>query len=196
MGMTPKKDTGKVTLGSGNLFLNGVDVGHLKGDVEFTYTAERVEFKPANMLNVVKVFKVGEDARLKASVAELKIANIKLAMGVTTTVGASQSFPSHVGGSSCSYPLGEPVHSISYDVLTFGGSKAVAEMCLHFIHTRPDGKTFHILFYKSTSLSELTLPFHETEITLHDMTFKGLADAGRAEGDQVGFFAEQVDQPA
>ncbi len=190
-------ETEKVTLGSGVLYLNGVDVGHLKGDVEFSYTVERVEFKPADMLGVVKVFKIREGAQLKAASAELKMANIKLAMGVTTAVDASVSFPSYVGaGDSCSISMAAGQQaSYSYDVLHFGGSKAVDEMCLRFDHTRPNGQVFTVIFYNAVSMSELIIPFHEEDITLYDLTFKALSDANRAAGDRIGVLIEEVGTP-
>ena len=50
------KDTTRVTLGSGDLYLNNVEVGHLKGDVNLTLEGEFVDFKPANNTGAVKRF--------------------------------------------------------------------------------------------------------------------------------------------
>ena len=186
------KDTEKVSLGSGTLYLNNVDVGHLKGDVEFSYVRGKVDFKPSNMLGKVKRFIITEEATLKASLAELKMLNIKLAMGVTTDIGASQSFPSYAQNiDSFAPPSGA-----SYDVLTFGGSKAVDEMTLRFEHTRPNGLQVIIVLYKVSSLSEFTLPFHEEDISLHDVTFEALSDANRSAGDRMGVVVEQVQAAA
>jgi hypothetical protein len=184
-------NTEKVTLGSGQLILNGIDVGHLKGTVSFEYTVERVGFKPANMLGDVKMFKVRANCVLRAQSAELKVANLKLAMGLTTSVDGSTSFPLYVGdGDACSYdvPAAE-----SYDVLTFGGNKATDEMCLRFMHTRPDSSdTFHIVLYKAVCDGELNVPFIEDDITLYELAFRGLADEDRTAGDQIGVLVEQV----
>jgi len=181
------KDTEKVSLGSGTLYLNNVDVGHLKGDVEFTYTRGKVEFKPSNMLGIVKQFVITEEATLKASLAELKLANIKLALGVSDSIGSSQSFPEY-DPSSFVAPSGA-----SYDVLTFGGSKTVDEMSLRFEHIRPGtSKKIIIVLYNAVSMSEFTLPFHEEDITLHDLVFKGLSDADRSAGDRIGVIVDQV----
>jgi hypothetical protein len=122
---------------------------------------------------------------LRASLAELKAANVRLAMGVSTAVDGSTSFPAYDPG-SYSAPAG------SWDVLTFGGEKTVSEIPLTFVHTRPDGKVVVVVLYSAVTEGGLNLPFNEEEVTLHDVVFKGLADADRSEGDQVGFFAEQV----
>ena len=180
------KDTEKVTLGVGDLYLNTVDVGHLKGDVEFTYSVEKTDFKPSNMLGVVKQFFVGESAALRASLAELKAANIRLAMGMTTAVSTNSSFPAY-DPSSYVVPSGS-----SYDVLHFGGETESWEYSLRFEHTREDGKKIIIVLYKAVSATGLTLPFHETDINIQDVEFRGLADATRTKGDQIGFLAEQV----
>jgi hypothetical protein len=182
-------DRSRVTLGTGALVVNGVDVGYLKGDVEFVYTAESHEFKPSTLLGTVQEFKIREGATLKASIAELKVANLKLAMGIDTSIEASTSWPSDVS-SSCSY--NEPNNADSYDVMTFGGDKSVVETCLRFTHTRPNGQTFHVVFYRAVSINELTLPFHEEEVTLHDVTFRAQTVATRAVGDQIGTFVEQT----
>lgn len=186
-------DTEKVTLGVGDLFLNGVNVGHLKGNVEFTFEVERVEFKPSDELGAVKEFKIKENSMLKAQNAVLKLSNLRLAMGMTPAqapINASSSFPAYVGdGDSCSFSG----HSgNSYDYMPFGGAKNTDEMCLRFQHTRPNGKTFHVIFYKAVSNTDFSLPFNEEEITMYDMTFKGLTDTTRTDGDKVGVLVEQV----
>jgi len=180
------KNTDKVTLGVGDLYINNVDVGHLKGDVEFVYQTETVPFKPSNMLGAVKLFLTGEIATLKASLAELKVANLRLAMGMDTAPTTSTSFPAY---DPSSY---SPASGSSYDVIHFGGEKEVYEYPLRFEHTREDGKKVIVVLYKATSQSGLTVPFHETDVNLQDVTFQGLADASRTEGDQMGFIAEQV----
>ncbi len=84
-------DTTQVTLGSGTLYLNAVDVGHLKGDVVLTAEGEFVDFKPANMTGAVKRFVIRESAKLIAALAEIKLANLRLALGVTTAITGSSA---------------------------------------------------------------------------------------------------------
>jgi hypothetical protein len=180
------KDTTKVTLGSGDLYLNNIDVGHLKGDVEFVFELEKVEFKPANMLGPVKLFLIGESATLKASLAEIKCANFRLAMGLDQALDANTSFPAY-DPSSYVVPSGA-----SYDIMTFGGAKDPLEVPLRFEHTKPDGDTIIVVMYNVTTETGLNIPFRELDISLSDVTFKGLSDASRTAGDQVGFLAEQT----
>jgi hypothetical protein len=55
-----QKITENVTVGSANLFINGVDVGHLKETIEFEYVREKLAFKPANELGEVVAYPITE----------------------------------------------------------------------------------------------------------------------------------------
>ncbi len=184
-------DTDQVTLGSGTLYLNEIDVGHLKGDVVLTHEGVFVDFKPSNMTGIVKRFVTSESVKLTASLAEIKTANMRLALGVTTALGESQSFPSY---DPSSFSIGT---SSSYDVINFGGDKTVSEVSLRFEHTRPGTtKKIVVVFYKSVSDRMLNLPFHEEDIILSDVEWMALADASRTAGDQMGLIADEVQQGA
>ena len=50
------------------------------------------------------------------------------------------------------------------------------------------------VLYNAVSVSELLLPFHEDDITMHDLTFKGLSSETRDEGDKIGVLIEQVQE--
>ena len=183
------KDTAQVILGSGDLFLNAVDVGHLKGDVVLTAEGESVDFKPGNMTGIVKRFVIRESAKLTASIAEIKSANMRLALGVSTAVDGSSSFPEY---DPSSFTV---TASSSYDIINFGGDKTVSEVSLRFEHTRAGGtKKIVVVFYQAVSNRMLNLPFHEEDISLQDIEWEALADASRTAGDQMGFIADEVMQ--
>jgi len=182
-------DTTQVTLGTGDLYLNKINVGHLKGDVVLTVEGEFVDFKPANMTGKVKRFVTGETVKLTASLAEIKVANMRLALGVSTAVTESSSFPSY---DPSEYSAAA---SSSFDVISFGGDKTVAEVSLRFEHTRPGTtKKIVVVFYAAVSNRVLNLPFHEEDIILSDVEWEALADADRSAGDQMGFIADEVQQ--
>lgn len=185
--MPTDKRTDLVTVGSADIFINQIDVGHLKDRIEYSHNVEKLLFKPANMLGNVKAFAIREAAQVRARTAQLNVANIRLALGVTTTVSASTT-PSGIPASASFTPSS----GSSWDILTIGGAKETREFGLRLEHTRPDGNMVVILFYKATTNSELLLPFAEDEFTLHDITFEALADATRSEGDQIGQVLIQV----
>jgi len=181
------KNAERITLGSGDLYLNNVDVGYL-GDVELSYEKEELEYVPGTELSPVKVFMVGESASLTAKVAELNVANMRLAMGVNQSVSTSTSFPAY-DPSSFSVPA-----SFSADVLTFGGNKNRLEVPLRFEHTRPDGKKVIVIFYNATATGGFKLPFGQKTIMEHDITYKALAVSTRSAGDKLGVIVEQINE--
>lgn len=181
------KRTELVTLGAADIWFNNVDVGHIKGDVEVECSREYVGFKPSNELGVVKNFRIREAFRIKCTSAELRLANLKLALGVTTAVTASFE-PSGLSGSySWSVDSGEV-----WDSLTFGGSKTLDEFALRIEHTRPDGNKVMVVLYKAQCVSDFVFPFKEEDITMYDLHFEGLTDSSRNAGDRVGIIYEQV----
>ena len=55
-----------------------------------------------------------------------------------------------------------------------------------------DGKEVVIVLYKCVANPEITIPFDEENVILHDLTFDALIDSDRTAGDQIGFIADQV----
>jgi hypothetical protein len=124
--------------------------------------------------------------QLRATVAELKTANLRLALGINDAVLSSSSYPAYD-------PTSFSAAGASYDILHFGGSKDVDELNLRFEHTKADtDRKIVVVMYKVVAMPEITIPFSEEEVILHDMAFKALHDTSRSEGDQMGFVAEQV----
>lgn len=183
------RSTSNIILGSGRLWINDIEVGYLSGDVEFHYTREKLDFKPSGVLAPVAQFVIGESAELKASLAEFKLANLKLAMGVTTAVDSFSGAPSYNPASFDSTVK-------TFDYLTFGGSTTVDEtLAIRFEHIRPNTtKKIIIILYTAVSLSDFALAFHEEDFNLTEVVFRGLANADRSAGDQVGMVIEQVNE--
>ena len=175
------QDTGNITLGSGRLYINDVEVGYLKGDVEFKYTREKLPFKPSGSLGPVISYVIGEEAILSAAIAEFKIANLRLAMGVSTALSSFSGTPSY---NPASFDSNTNLH----DVLTFGGSLTiVSNLAIRFEHERPGSEgTVVIVLYTAESLSDLALAFHDEDFNMTNVSFRGLANTARPVGDQIG----------
>ena len=182
------RETENVTLGAGRLYLDDVEVGHLKGVVELACIREMVDFKPADMTAPTKIFVIRESAELKATQAEFNVTALRLALGHTAAVpGSSTSLPAYQASASFDSTAGS-----SYDYITFGGYKTVQETSLRFEHTRPNAKKIVVIFYQAVSLSEITIPFDEENVTLYDVTYRALADEDRSAGDQMGVIIDEV----
>ena len=185
---TTDKQVERITVGSADIFINGVDVGNIKEAVTFEYKREKLAFKPANCMGDVVVFAIKEKAIITCKCAELRLKNIRDALGLSTTqVIGSTTMPAQTG--SCSYT---PDADTSWDYLKFGGDKSERTFCVRLEHTRPNGKKFIVILYKAISMSELSIPFVEDQFTMHDLVFKGLNDQTRSEGDQLGIMLDQT----
>lgn len=187
-------DPTKLTLGTGTLFINGVDVGYLTGNVDFFYGRTLLDFTPGDATTKVKSFVTGEEVRLVAQSAEIDIQSLRLAMGLNESAENSTSFPSYEGG-----PSGDaytPHASASFDLQTFGGSRIISELPIRFEHEKPDGKDIVIVLYECVATPDLTLSFIElagaSGVMNTPMSFEAQAVTGRAIGDQIGFIADQV----
>ena len=65
-------------------------------------------------------------------------------------------------------------------------------MPLRFVHTRPNGKDVVVCMYNAVATPEISIPFNDEDVTVHEIAFKALHVTSRSEGDQIGFIAEQV----
>lgn len=182
------RSVSNLILGSGRLYINDIEVGYLKGDVEFSYVREKLDFNPSGVLGPVAQFVISEDAQLKASIAEFKLSNLKLALGVTSSVESFSGPPSYNPASFTGSA------SKTYDVLRFGGSTTIDNtLAIRFEHIRPNTtKLIVIILYTAVSLSDFSIAFHDEDFNMIDVAFKGLADTTRAAGDQIGMVIEQV----
>ena len=181
------KRTDLVTLGSANIWINGIDVGHVKGSVMFACERQYVDFKPAGNLSPVKYFRINEQFKITCTAAELRLSNLKTAMGVTTSI--TSSFVPTGLDSSLSFTVDA---SDKWDSFTFGGSKTLDDFPLKLEHTRPNGKKVVILLYSVQCISNIDYAFQEEEISMQTLEFQALAVASRAVGDQVGIMFEQT----
>lgn len=181
------KRTDLVTLGAADIWINGIDVGHIKGNVMFACEREYVGFKPATNLGNVKYFRITEAFKITCQVAELKLANMKLAMGLTDSI-TSSFLPTGYGG-SLSWEVDV---SDLYDKFSFGDSKTLDTFPLMLVHTRPNGNKFVILLYSAQCITNIDWSFMELEIPMQTLEFQGLEDTSRAVGDRVGAMFDQV----
>lgn len=182
------KDTANITLGTGSLFLNNVEVGHLKGDVEFVYTREKIDFKPSGSTTAQDQWVIAETAELRASIAEFKLSNLRLAMGIgdanSSFTGSPSYNPASFTGDSDKV----------YDSLTFGGGLTPIDMtvALRFEHIKAKtAKKVVIILYSAVTMSDLTLAFHEEDFNLTNIVFRGKEDLDRPAGDRIGMVIEQ-----
>ncbi len=150
------KSTDSITLGVGDLSVNGEDVGYLGGSVVFEANIETNDFKIGVPQRTVKRVVTGFEASLKASLAQIDIDTISLALGIGTMTT----------------PSGKKR-------LAFGTDWSIAELSnVQFVHTRPDGKSITIFFPKAqVKPDSSSLDFSASAYILQSVTITALYDS-------------------
>lgn len=82
-------ETKRLPLGLGDLYLNNVFVGQLKGNVSFHYKAQYAYQRPGNMIADLKGDRTSEEATITAEICELKLAQLRKALGINQAVTAA-----------------------------------------------------------------------------------------------------------
>lgn len=78
----------RLPLGLGDLYINQVFVGQLKGNVNLHYQAKYAYARPGNMIADVRADRIMEDVSLVAEVCEVKLAQLRIALGINQAVTA------------------------------------------------------------------------------------------------------------
>lgn len=66
-----------------------------------------------------------------------------------------------------------------------GDKEDLEGVSVMFVHRQSDKKMIAIEFYKATVFGEFSLAFKEKEHTVHELTFKALADTSKAKGNRL-----------
>jgi len=190
----PINDKNDISLGSGNLefgtYTNDVfdtysDVGAIKGTVTITIEREVAEFETGRPLVVIVQEVIRERVMLRATLAEVTLANIKKSLGAGTVY--SSSLPVFLDGSSSALRGTLQTGKVAVNsgtLLKFGGTPTHAYIGIRFTHKRADGKRTVFEGYKASPAGNIALPFNESDWNLTDVEFRLLADTNKTEGEQ------------
>jgi hypothetical protein len=195
----PIIDKNDVTLGLGNLefgeydaqtgltFQSYIDIGAIKADFSFTTTREVMDFESGRPLLVILQQVIRERVTVTATLAEIKLATLKMALGQgALSSGVSTSF---LDGTNTALKgtleTGKTAISTG-TLLKFGGSPSLSYIGIRFTHVKPDGKRIIFEGYKASPSGDLAMAFHEADWNLQQVTFRLLADLdhNRAAGEQ------------
>lgn len=193
-----------ISLGLGNLELGAydeatdvftayTDIGAIKAELTIANTREVLDFESGRPLVTILQEVIREKVVITATLAELTVATLKMAMGqAATSVGVIPTFMDGTS-SALSGTLAPGLSAVvSGDILKFGGIPTHAYVGLRFTHRKASGKRHVFEGYKASPMGELTLPFRETDWNLYQVTFRLLADTSKAAGEQYyQLFIEQ-----
>ncbi len=80
----------RLLLGGGDLYIDDVFVGNLKGAVTFTYSPQYAYQRPGNSIADIKGVRTQEEVMLTAQVCDFKVAQLRRALGINeATVSGS-----------------------------------------------------------------------------------------------------------
>ena len=159
-------DITNVNIGTCNVSIDGVDVGHTKGDVVFTYepsihevTVNKFGSTPAEAILV------GERVTVVVPFAETSLANIQKVIQLSSTGGVKAT----IGGT-----VGDRI-----------GATEGVELVLHPIANLTADLTDDIIIYKAVVISSVELGFMVEGEKIMTITFLALIDEGRTDSDQL-----------
>ena len=159
------KTSETITLGVGDLSVNGQDVGYLGGEVTITTNIEKVDFTHGTHKTLVKRFLTTLERTIKAKLAQIDIDTLKIALGI-----------------------GEIAQNGNSSRLNFGKNWTLPTLTnVKFVHTRADGQKITVFFPKAQvepGTSELT--FSNENVILQDITISAVEDTSR-EDCPMGF---------
>jgi len=198
----PIQNSQNISLGIGNIefgdytnnvFGTYIDVGAVKAEVNIAIEREVLDFESGRPLITILQEVIREKTMLRATLAEVNLATIKMALG--QGVVGSGSIPTFLDGSSealrGTLQPGKTAVT-SGTILKFGGIATHAYIGLRFTHVKSNGKRQIFEAYKASPSGNLTLPFREADWNLYEVDFRLLADTDKAAGEQYfQFFIEQ-----
>ncbi len=189
-------DKNNISLGIGNLelgqyssdgttFLGYTDVGAIKAEVNIEHNREVLDFESGRPLVVILQEVIRERVTVTATLAELNVASLKMALGQGNIT--SGTVPTFLDGTSQALPgnLSPGKSAVgSSNLLQFGGIATHAYVGLRFTHVKSNGKRHIFEGYKASPSGNLTLPFKEADWNLMQVQFRLLANTALVAGSQ------------
>ena len=152
------KNADNITLGLGDLTVNGADAGYLGGKVVFSADMDLQDWDAGVPVTVRDRSIKGFKASLKASLAQLDMDTLRLSLGVGT-----------VGNNGTRLNLGA-----SWILPTLNN--------VRFVHTRDDGRTMSVFFHKAKiEPNDFALVFTPNDFIYQDVVITSIYDGTHAE---------------
>lgn len=192
-------DTRDITIGIGDLQFGNYDtngafqgfqnVGVIKGTLNLEITRETRIFEAGRPLRQVKAEVIRESLRVAFTMAELRMANLKMAVG-GGTLSTSVTPANFIDGTNGA-PLGDLTDSVTTvgtsDVFSMGGQCDLTRIGLRFVHPKSctTGKRQIVEVYFAQAEGSLTLPFSEEDWNQFEARFTAIADTSKPAGEQL-----------
>lgn len=155
------KNAESITLGTGELYVNGESVGYLSGDVVVTTEMESLSFESGIPKTTVKQALTRLSRTIKATLAQIDLATLALA---------------------------NPVGAMQGDKINFGAKNTIDVLTnVKFEHTRSDGQIVEVFFPKAQVTPEnVELTFSSSDWIGQGVTITAIRDESRQD-DPLGY---------
>lgn len=137
------------------------DLGYTEGGVELACAREYFEKTVDQEIGVLEVFKTAEKATIKATLAEVTLANLAKALD---------------------YPEG----AVSDSTLSYGGNATVTERAVFLTVLGPAGATRVYTFHKCVITSAATHSYKKNDKTMIELEILVLQDTSKTTNQQIG----------
>lgn len=162
-----------IQLGPCTVTFKGRDMGHTIGGATYTYTPDFHETKVDKFgSSVVERFLVGEKVMVECNLAEWTLANLQDAIAHSTLQGDdSVSVGSNAGKRQ---------------------SELAGHLVLHPIAAGATVRDYDVAIYKANVTSELKIELKTDGEKVLPVTFEGLIDENRADGNMLSFIGDSI----
>jgi hypothetical protein len=161
------------------------DVGAIKAELSITITREVLAFESGRPLITILQEVIREKVVVKATLAEVAVATIKMALGQgVTTSGVIPTFLDNTSTALSGTLQTGLTALVSGNLLQFGGIPTHAYIGLRFTHVKANGNRHVFEGYKASPTGTLMLPFKETDWNQYEVEFNLLADTTKTAGQQ------------
>lgn len=166
-------DATKIQLGPCSVTYKGVDLGHTIGGVAVIYTPTYKETSvDAYGASVVEKFLTGERLSAETQLAEFTLANLQQAIGQSTLQGDDAvSMGSNAGKKA---------------------SEKAGLLVLHPLALPSSDRNSDVSIYKAVITNELRLDHNNEGEKVLPVTFDGLVDESRPDGNRLGFIGDSL----
>ena len=154
-----------------DIYIDNTAVGYTEDGIKDNHTVEYYDVEADQSINVLKKFKIKERKTIQVNVEEATLDNIKIAMGEENSIS----------------------NDGSWKRLSFGGGVTVTEHTLKFEATDKNStKVRKLHIYKAVAIEVGEMAYKKGEKTIVPVTFECIADTTKPEGEQYGYYENQV----
>jgi len=153
------------------LYIDDTEIGYTEDGVKDIHTVEYYDIEADQSTLLLGKKKIKERKTVQVNVEEATLDNIKIAMGEENSVS----------------------NDGSWKRLSFSGGTTVTEHVLRFEGLAPGtDKTRKLHIFKAVAVEVGEMAYKKGEKTLVPVTFEAVADTTKPEGDQYGYYEDEL----